>query len=78
MVILTVEQITLDGQWVRLEMLETTLRELMQNSEKPDELRLLIKADAALAIDTLNEVLQRIKRTGLNKLTLATQKRMGI
>ncbi|WP_100639121.1 ExbD/TolR family protein [Marinobacter salexigens] len=63
----------LDNLEVSPDLLVEKLESLLGEADTPDEVSVLVKADAALPVDELQKVLRHIKKAGLLKVALLTR-----
>ena len=63
----------LDDRPLRMERLAEEIRRVLATSANPQEVRVLVKADAALPASDLREVLARLRAAGLLRVSLATE-----
>lgn len=67
----------LDDRPLRLERVAEEVRRLLDSSADPQDMRMLVKADASLPASDLRDVLARLRAAGLLRVSLATEPAAG-
>lgn len=63
----------LDDRPLRLERVAEEIRRVIESSADPQDVRVLVKADASLPASDLRRVLARLRAAGLLRVSLATE-----
>ena len=63
----------LDDRPLRLERVAEEIRRVLDSAADPQEVRVLVKADASLPASDLRQVLARLRAAGLLRVSLATE-----
>lgn len=67
----------LDDRPLRLERVAEEVRRVLDSSADPQDVRVLVKADASLPASDLRDVLARLRAAGLLRVSLATEPAAG-
>lgn len=73
-VVSTEGEIAVGQEQVTKDTLSAVITQHFEQAADPQSFRLLVKVDANLAVEELQQVLSLIKQTGIKRIALATQK----
>jgi biopolymer transport protein ExbD len=73
-VVSTEGEIAVGQEQVTKDTLSAVINQHFEQAADPQAFRLLVKVDANLAVEDLQQVLSLIKQTGIKRIALATQK----